>query len=120
MRGCGDKRSYNGDNKTKEDECKSVNTTYNLFCSFISDDDDANIALRHFSIIFLGTWILKNSLSLFTQWHGERGWGELMTNGGMRGEGGLKIAVFEVMSFLNDPKKILLQESCKSLSKSLQ
>ena len=35
MRGCGDKRSYNGDNKTKEDECKSVNTTYNLFCSFI-------------------------------------------------------------------------------------
>lgn len=43
-----------------------------------------------------------------------------MTNGGMRGEGGLKIAVFGVMSFLNDPKKILLQESCKGLSKSLQ
>ena len=34
---------YNGENKTKEDESTLVNTIYNLFCSFIINDD-ANIA----------------------------------------------------------------------------
>ena len=47
MRSCGDKKGIcNGENKTKEGESTLVNTIYNLFCSFIINDD-GNIALRH-------------------------------------------------------------------------
>ena len=50
--------------KTKEDDSTLVNTMDDLFCRFIINDD-ANIALSHLAIIFLGTRILKNNLSLF-------------------------------------------------------
>ena len=54
--------------KTKEDDSTLVNTMDDLFCRFIINDD-ANIALFHLAIIFLGTRILKNNLSLFGRRH---------------------------------------------------
>ena len=50
MRSCvGKRRIYNTEITTKENESTLVNTTDNLFCSFIKNDD-ANIALHHLAI----------------------------------------------------------------------
>ena len=85
MRTCGDKKSIYimGRIKLK----KTFTLCFNFWYYFLM-----------INRWFLGTWIVKNSMSLFASWHGGRGRGELVTNGDM-GEGGLKIAIFAERPF---------------------
>ena len=102
MRCCGDKRSvYNGENKTKEDKLLEDVSQHNrwsvLFIYYKWWSKHCVILPSSCSILEFSK--ILQFVNIYPATWG-RGWGEL-TNGGMGG-GGLKSAIFPVMSFLND------------------
>ena len=86
--------------KTKEDDSTLVKTIDDLFCRFIINDD-ANIAVHHLAIIFLGTRILK----IICHYLANDICKELgqISDRWSHGGGVLKIAIFPMTYFLNEP-----------------